>query len=266
MDVAQVLDDLISEQEVLDSIVSGLDDSSWQLATPSPGWTVADQIGHLAYFDQAAALAITDPDRFMELANDFLVSAGSGGLKAADDWTLASYRAMAPTRLLESWRRGRHLLAEAGSTLSNDTRIAWYGPSMGARSFLTARLMEVWAHGQDVVDAVGIGRRPTDRLRHIAQLGFITRDWTYANRSLDPPDEPVRVRLRGPSGDEWSFGPDTATEWVEGSAEEFCLVVTQRRHLDDTRLRTSPLAREWLLIAQAYAGPATDGPEAGTRV
>ena len=59
--------------------------------------------------------------------------------------------------------------------------------------------------------------------------------------------------------------PDDATELVKGSAEDFCLVVTQRRHLDDTTLDATPLAREWLLIAQAFAGPATDGPAPGTR-
>ena len=31
----------------------------------------------------------------------------------------------------------------------------WYGPSMSARSFVTARLMETWAHGMDVADALG---------------------------------------------------------------------------------------------------------------
>ncbi|MDH3517972.1 MAG: maleylpyruvate isomerase family mycothiol-dependent enzyme, partial [Acidimicrobiia bacterium] len=131
--------------------------------------------------------------------------------------------------------------------------------------FLTARIMEAWAHGQDVVDAVGAHRPATDRLHHIAQLGFITRGWSYTNRGLQPPDEPVRLTLNSPSGAKWHFGPESATEFAEGSAEEFCLVVTQRRHLDDTDLLATPLAREWLLISQAYAGPATEGPDPGTR-
>jgi len=45
---------------------------------------------------------------------------------------------------------------------------------------------------------------------------------------------------------------------VEGSALDFCLVVTQRRHLDDTKLDvTGDHAREWLQIAQAFAGEPT---------
>lgn len=265
MDISQVRHDLIAEQDALDAIVSVLDPEQWRMPTPSPGWTVADQIGHLAYFDDAAAVAITDPDGFIRLANEFLVAAGGGGLEAADDWTLAPFRAMTPEDLLDAWRANRRRLADASSALANETRVAWYGPSMSSRSFLTARIMEAWAHGQDVVDAVGAHRPATDRLHHIAQLGFITRGWSYTNRGLQPPDEPVRLTLNSPSGAKWHFGPESATEFAEGSAEEFCLVVTQRRHLDDTDLLATPLAREWLLISQAYAGPATEGPDPGTR-
>ena len=81
--------------------------------------------------------------------------------------------------LLASWRQGRKNLALAAQTLSDEDRVIWYGPSMGSKSFLTARLMEVWAHGQDILDTLNIERASTDRLRHIAQLGFITRKWAY---------------------------------------------------------------------------------------
>jgi uncharacterized protein (TIGR03084 family) len=138
---------------------------------------------------------------------------------------------------------------------------------MSKRSFLTARLMEAWAHGQDVVEAAGAERPPTDRLRHVAQLGVITRGWSYKNRGLEPPDGQVRVELAAPSGDVWTWGDAdgsiTGDDLVSGPAEDFCLVVTQRRHVDDTRLAVrGPLAREWMECAQAFAGPATTGPAA----
>jgi len=132
---------------------------------------------------------------------------------------------------------------------------------MGAKSFLTARLMECWAHGQDVADAVAIERTPTDRVRHIAQLGFITRGWSYVNRGMEVPTGDVRVELTGPSGAVWRFGPGGATDVVTGPALDFCLVVTQRRHVDDTALHvTGEVARDWLEKAQAFAGGPTDGP------
>ena len=124
--------------------------------------------------------------------------------------------------------------------------------------------MEAWAHGQDVVDTV-VGHRPaTGRLRHIAQLGVITRQWSYINRRLDAPEDDVRVELDGPARARWAWGAEGADNLVRGPAEDFCLVVTQRRHITDTALElTGETARDWMHRAQAFAGPPTDGPQPG---
>jgi uncharacterized protein (TIGR03084 family) len=259
-DVHEVAADLRAEQEALDAIVAGLSEEQWRLATPSTGWTVADQIGHLTYFDGTAATAIEDPAAFKASVAELWGTRDGGD-------ALTLHRHLSPPDLLATWRATRGRLAEAATTLDDGTRVEWYGPSMGAKSFLTARLMECWAHGQDVVDAVGARRPASDRLRHIAQLGVITRRWSYVNRGLEVPAGDVRVSLTGPSGAVWVYGPDDATDRVTGPVEDFCLVVTQRRHLDDTALdATGPLARDWLTKAQAFAGPPTDGPAPGTRV
>ena len=260
MDVTGIRADLVAEQDALDDVVAGLEPEQWAAPTPSPGWTVADQIAHLTYFDGTAALAIRDPDAFNASLGE-LVTLLEAGDDAMDDHTLGWARALSPADLLERWRAGRADLAEAAATLADDDRVPWYGPSMGAKSFLTARLMECWAHGQDVVDAVHAERPATERLAHIARLGFITRGWTYVNRGEEPPDTPVRVVLQAPAGDEWTFGSDDAAESVTGSALDFCLVVTQRRNVDDTDLVvTGEAARDWMRKAQAFAGPPTDGP------
>jgi uncharacterized protein (TIGR03084 family) len=260
MDVTEVRADLLAEQEALDRLVSALDDADFALPTPSPRWSVADQLGHLTYFDGTATLAITDPAAFRatleNMAATFADDPGAG-----DDMTLGEYRKLEPAELVEAWRTNRAGLAAASAGLGNDDRVEWYGPSMGSKSFLTARLMEVWAHGRDIADAVGVEPEPTDRLRHIAQLGFITRGWSYVNRGLEPPQTPVRVELTAPSGATWTFGPDDAVEVVRGPAADFCLVVTQRRNLDDTVLEVvGEAARDWMGKAQAFAGGPTDGP------
>jgi uncharacterized protein (TIGR03084 family) len=253
--------DLAEEQDALDAVVAPLDASAWATPTPSPGWTVADQIGHLTYFDGTAVTAIVDPDEFARSTEELLRSLGS-----ADAEKRTLFRDIAPTELHEQWRANRRRLAEVGATLEDGQRIPWYGPSMSAKSFLTARLMECWAHGQDVVDAVDGDRPATDRLRHIAQLGVITRGWTYANRKETMPETEVRVELGSPSGDVWTWGPDDATDAVRGPALDFCLVVTQRRHVDDTSLLvTGAAARDWMEKAQVFAGGATSGPPKGGR-
>lgn len=253
-DVREVAADLHAEQQALDAVVADLSEDQWGLSTPSVGWTVADQIGHLTYFDGAAATAVTDPDAFKASIHDLIASPDAGAaLTLGRGQTLAA--------MLTAWRSNRERLAGVAATLTDDMRIAWYGPSMGAKSFLTARLMECWAHGQDIVDTVHADRPPSDRVRHIARLGFITRGWSYLNRGMEVPAGEVRVELTGPSGAVWRLGPDDAADVVTGPAVDFCLVVTQRRHVDDTALEvTGAVARDWMERAQAFAGGPTDGP------
>ncbi|SOC49355.1 TIGR03084 family protein [Blastococcus aggregatus] len=255
-DVAAVAADLAAEHEALDAVLAGLTDEQWATPTPSPGWTVADQVGHLTYFDGAAVLALTDEAAF----------AASIGPLLEDMDGVTLHRHLAPTELLAAWRANRSRLLDVVRQVDPEGRAPWYGPSMSVRSFLTARLMETWAHGQDVVDAVGTTREPTDRLRHICQIGFITRKWTYANRREELPAADVRLELVAPSGEVWRWGPDDAAQSVRGPALDFCLVVTQRRHVDDTALQThGAAARDWMEKAQAFAGGATDGPPPGGR-
>jgi uncharacterized protein (TIGR03084 family) len=266
MDVRGIAGQLAEEHDALDAVVAGLTSDQWKAPTASPRWTVAHQIAHLAYFDRTAAVAIADPDHFVPMFEE-LWAAAAGGDDGVDRFTLGWAVALPPAELLGEWRARRAELLEAARGLDDDARVPWYGPSMGGRSFLTARLMETWAHGQDVVDAVGAERPATDRLEHVARLGVITRGWTYANRGEEMPPATIRVELAAPSGRTLTWGPDDADETVRGSLEDFCLVVTQRRHPDDTALvATGPAARDWLEKSQAFAGPPTDGPEPGNPV
>ena len=261
MDVSDVLADLLAEQQALDDVVAELAPEQFALPTPSPRWTVADQLGHLTYFDGTAVLAITDPDGFAQALHR-LLEAAAGGDEGVDAFVLGRYRTLDPDELVDAWRANRRELAEAAASLAEGQRVPWYGPPMSAKSFLTARLMETWAHGQDIVDTVGAARPATDRLRHIARLGHLTRGWSYLNRGQEPPGGDVAVVLTSPTGETWSFGSDGGDgNRIEGSAEDFCLVVTQRRNVADTELVVQgERAEDWMVVAQAFAGPATDGP------
>jgi uncharacterized protein (TIGR03084 family) len=250
--------DLVDEHDALDDIVASLDDEQWQLATPSAGWCVADQIGHLTYFDASAATALLDPDVFLESVQQLIAGATNGDVDAI---TLESFRKLSSQDQLTAWRHAGNDLAIAAASLRAETRVPWYGPSMSATSFLGARIMETWAHGRDIVDALGAQQPATDRLRHVARLGFLTRKWSYQVRGEDVPSSTLRLELLSPSGETWLWGPEDADDVVRGSAEEFCLVVTQRRHVDDTALTTSEAGYHWLVRAQAFAGTATYGPQ-----
>ncbi|OON72340.1 TIGR03084 family metal-binding protein [Streptomyces tsukubensis] len=248
---ASPLDDLLAESDELDALVVDLSEEQWRLATPAPRWTVAHQIAHLAWTDTAALSAVEEPDAFTARVAEAAAAWETFVDEAADEGALRP-----PAELLAQWRSGRDRLGQALRDAPTGVRFPWFGPPMSVASMATARLMETWAHGQDVADALGVIRAPTDRLRHIARLGLRTRDFAHAVHGMQPPAEEFRVELTLPSGTDWAFGPEGATQRVTGPALDFCLLVTQRAHRADLALRVyGPDADRWLDIAQAFAGP-----------
>ncbi len=260
-DLSALVDDLVAESAALDAVLARLQPSQWSLPTPADGWTVSDQVSHLAFFDEATLQSLIDPEQFRHEA-EVLTSGGPG----FPDRIAAQHRGRPGADLLNWFREARAALVAAYRTVDPGCRLPWYGPEMSPTSSVTARLMESWAHGQDVVDALEVERTPTARLRHIAHLGIRAAPYSYAVNHLPPPEAPIRIELSAPAGDEWNWGPPDAPDRVTGDALDFCLVVTQRRHRDDTRLVvTGPAAPQWIAIAQAFAGPAGPGrsPQAG---
>jgi uncharacterized protein (TIGR03084 family) len=258
----QICEDLRTEHNELDAVVANLSEEQWMLMTPSPTWNIKNQIRHLAYFDDRAALAASDPAAFGKHIEE-VMSDISKFVKMLDEVG----RDMPIKELMGWWRRERNKMLEAYEGMNPKDRLPWYGPPMSALSHATARLMETWAHGQDVFDALRLKRANSDRLRHIAHLGVTTFGWSYRNRGLQVPQTPVRVELIAPSGALWTWGPENASDKISGPAEGFCLVVAQRRHVDDTDLKVvGETARDWMLKAQCFAGPATAGPPPGERV
>jgi uncharacterized protein (TIGR03084 family) len=257
IDMAALCDDLAAEHAALDALVAGLDEAGWARPTPAEGWAIRDQISHLAYSDVAAYLAAVDPEAF---ARD--TAAVSRGERQQRQ--LAAGRAMSGPYLLHWWRLARGAALEAFRRLDPRTRLPWFGPPMSAASFATARLQETWAHGQDVADALGIVREPSERLRHVAHLGVITRGFSFTNQGQPAPADDVRVELLSPAGARWTWGGADAANRIAGPAHDFCLVVTRRRHVADTGLDVrGAVALEWMGRAQAFAGPPGPGRAAG---
>jgi uncharacterized protein (TIGR03084 family) len=255
-----VLTDLRAESEDLDHRVAALPTEAWKIETPAPGWTIAHQIAHLAWTDEVALLSTVDPERFIAVLSD--AAADPGGFVEA---TTQAGAEQSPGELLVRWRAGRAALAVALAEVPDGTRLPWFGTQMTATSMVTGRLMETWAHGQDVADALGVTREPTARLKHIARLAVRTRDWAFGVRGMTPPADEFRVELGAPDGlDVWTWGPADATNRVAGPALDFCLLATQRRHRGDLAIvATGEDAAVWLDIAQAFAGPPGQGRTQG---
>ena len=254
-EAGNVLADLAAEGDALDAVVAELPSEAWATPTPAEGWTVAHQIGHLAWTDDVAVIAATDPDAFGKVMEQAL--ADPEGLVDAGAVEMAT---LDPRELLARWREGRARLVPALAAVTAGSKLPWFGPPMSATSMATARLMETWAHGQDVVDALGVDRPATARLRNVAHIGVRARGFAYMINDLALPDSEPRVELTGPDGELWTWGPEDADQRVSGPALDFCLLVTRRRHRDDLAVAAvGGDADQWLDIAQAFAGPPGQG-------
>ncbi|MFI6099775.1 TIGR03084 family metal-binding protein [Lentzea sp. NPDC051213] len=242
--ITELLADLDAESRELDELVAGAGD--WSLPTPAEGWTIGHQIGHLMWTDRAAVLAMTDPEAFQAqpLTGDVV------------DRTAAE-AAVLPD-LLELWRDSRKAVQEHLRQASG--KIVWFGPPMSPASMATARLMETWAHGQDVADALGVERVPTKRIRHVCHIGVRTIGFAFLLNGLAVPDTEIRVELTGPDGEVWTWGPEGAEERITGPALDFAFLVTQRRNRKELAIEaTGDTAERWVPIAQAFAGPPGGG-------
>ncbi len=254
-----LVDELVSaldaESESLDALVAPLTPDQWATPTPAAGWTVAHQIGHLLWTDRTSLVAVTDADAFAELLKHAWTDPTGFVDAAAEEEARRD-----PAELLADWRRTRGRLAGALAAVPEGAKLPWFGPPMSAPSMASARLMETWAHGLDVADALGVERAEDDRIRNVAHLGVRTRNFAYAVNELPVPESEFRFEVTAPSGAVWTWGPEDAVDVVRAAAFDFCALVTQRRHLDDLDIELiGDDARQWASIAQAFAGPPGGG-------
>jgi uncharacterized protein (TIGR03084 family) len=250
---------LAADGDDIDRLVAGRDPGDWARPTPAAGWTVAHQIAHLAATFRMAALAASDPDRFSAMAAGL-----SGDFDENVRRAMAPFLAEPPDVLFARWRAERANAVGALARVPEGQLVPWLVNPLPGPILARAGMMEMFGHGQDIADALGVQRPHTDRIRHIVGFAVRTRDFGYLARGLTPPEAEFRFELTGPSGDVWCFGPDDATERVSGPAVDFCLLVTRRRHPGDLAIVTEgPVAAQWLNIAQAYRGPAGSGRAKG---
>lgn len=254
----EVYNDLVAEGDALDSLVAGLDDAGWATPTPAPGWTIGNQIAHLAFIAHLAKQSAVDPEAFeIEAAPSRVDFQGSVDAK------LAEYMNDSREGILQRWRTNREEGAR-GLAAMEGQMVPWLQNPLPASVLATAGIMELFGHGQDVADALRVKRERTDRIVHLTYFGLLVRAFGYMARGEEPPTEDVRLELVAPSGAEWVFGSEDAKEYVTGSAWDFCLLILRRRHRDDLDLTAHGAeASHWLDIAQAYRGPAGEGRRPG---
>jgi uncharacterized protein (TIGR03084 family) len=259
MNPTSVILDLVAAGDEVDRMVADLDPSQWTLPTPAPGWTIAHQIAHLSATFRLAGLAASSPERFAaitaRLSDDF---------NANVDNAMAEFLVDPPQILLTRWRAERGRAEQALAAVPPDRIVPWLVRPLPVAVLAAAGLMELFGHGQDIADTLGVSREHTDRIRHLVGFAVRTWDFGYQARGLTTPDVDFRFEITAPSGTVLAFGPADSTQRITGPAVDFCLLVTRRRHRDDLSLTaTGDEADRWLDLAQAYRGPAGAGRRPG---
>ncbi len=222
-DDTALLDDLATEQRTLQEDLRAIDADDWFRPTPARGWDVRDTVSHLADTDEVVMDTCRDGDRSLNVWGARLASS-----EDVTYWGVLRGRRLPGYEVLGWWEktstRERAVLAD----LDPMTRVQW-GLGMRPRSLITARLMEVWAHGLDVRTALGLPIIDTDRLRHVVWLGYRALPYAFSRSERERPPGELRIELESPSGgDSWVFGPEDAPNRITGPASQFCRVFVQR--------------------------------------
>jgi len=256
--------DFRAECDELYAVLVAAPAAAWHMPTQFKGWTFDDILGHLNFSDHAAAVAARSRDEVHALFRDVHAARAAGTSFA--DYTRRWLQGCSGPALLARWREQYEQLATTFAKFAPEQRLGWAGPDMSARSFMSARQMETWAHGQAIYDVLGLERVEHDRLRNIAVMGVNTFGWSFKVHQRAVPAEQPYVRLTGPSGATWEWNDANASSRIEGGAVDFCRVVTQTRNVRDTTLIViGDSAWQWMEIAQCFAGPPEVPPAPGTR-
>jgi uncharacterized protein (TIGR03084 family) len=253
--------DFADESAALAALLAPLTDADFETPTLFKGWTITDILRHLHVWNIAADLSLSDEAGFAAFIKDMAAGIRGGRLP---DFEAAYLGGLAGHALLDAWATQFRAMTPYFAAADPKARVKWVGPEMSVISSITARLMETWAHGQAVYDVLGVERVDCDRIGNIVRLGVNTYGWTWKNRGMEPPGAMPRLRLAAPSGAIWKYGE--GDDLIEGSATEFCQVVTQCRNIADTTLSVyGAIAQQWMAAAQCFAGPPQDPPLPGAR-
>ena len=257
----QQAEDFRTESRALHALLVDVDPARFSEPTQFKDWTINHVLQHLHVWNMMADLSLTNEEAFSARLAEIMSE--TGGMRVFENKYL---KGMAGQKLLETWQKYFELTSDHFAGTDPKQRLKWAGPDMSARSSITARLMETWAHGQEVYDHFGMERVDTDRIRNIAHLGVNTFGWTYMTRGREAPDEKPYVKLTAPSGAIWEWNSPSETNLIFGSATDFCQVVTQVRNIADTHLTAlGETAAEWMSMAQCFAGPPETPPPPGAR-
>lgn len=254
--------DFLEESNILFNLLKGLSENEFENKTLFKQWTINDILVHLHFWNMSANSSINQPDQFDIMMKQFFSAIQTGKLRPYENGVIKQRGHV----LLNIWYELSKKLAKDFASIDPKLRVKWAGPEMSARTCISARQMEVWAHGQAIFDLLGKDRSESDRIKNVVVLGINAFGWSHQVHGLDTPKNMPFLRLKSPSGEIWEFGDFNYSNIIEGAAVEFSQVVAQTRNIADTSLKViGKEAKIWMENAQCFAGPPENPPEPGKR-
>jgi uncharacterized protein (TIGR03084 family) len=241
-----IFDDLAAEEELLETVLSGLPEQAWRSASSADGWTVADVVLHLAQTEEAVLVAAAgDPP-----SPDW--RSRTGGVDEVMDAMVRAER-VTPEEIFRRWRTARRLALTALRQAEPQRAVPWVAASLKPRTLATTRLAEHWAHALDITGPLGIDYPDSMRLRHVAWLGHSTLPYAFALAGQQPHD--LYCELTAPDNTIWRFGPPDADSSITGPAGAFCRLGARRLTPEESGLvAAGPHGPAALLVLRNYAG------------
>lgn len=241
-----IFDDLAAEEELLETVLSGLSEQAWRSASGADGWTVADVVLHLTQTEEAVLTAVAGdtPSPDWRLRTD--------GVDQVMDAMVRAERAT-PAEVFRRWRTARRLALTALRQAEPQHPVPWVASSLKPRTLATTRLAEHWAHALDITGPLGIDYPDSRRLRHVAWLGHSTLPYAFALAGQQPHD--LYCELTAPDDTVWRYGPPDADSSITGPAGAFCRVGARRLAPEESGLVAhGPHGLAALRVLRNYAG------------
>ena len=263
----EIIKDIREEVAELNSLLINLSTEQWATKTTFKDWTPEIVVSHLCYFDLMTIYSINEAEKF-STEGKYIMQVFSTKYNSLDRAIAIKERLNTKSyeELRTLWLSSNDQMCSVFETVNPKLRCQWFGPDMGAKMFMTARYMETWSHGQEIYDLLKKKRHYTDSIKNIADIGVKTFEWTFKNRQLNVPNEKPFISLTSPSGVQWQWNNSNNKNEIIGRASDFCHVVTQNRNVADTKLKIQgDIAKQWMSIAQCFAGEPESPPEVGMR-
>ncbi len=249
--MTEVVLDLVAEQAQVDTLVADLTEEQWLAPAATCEWTFKDELLHIAAFDWAAI-------RLMAGGAENVLVLADATFGHDEVHHVTRFQHLSGAEVLAHWREIRTRLDCAFLDKDPKERVPWApGLPMSAKSLVSARLMELWAHSVDLYDALGLEPVVKERIAHTLFLSWQARPNAYRINGAELPGTPVRLELTMPSGALWAKGEPDAADVIRGTAADWALVAVRRRRWQDTALEVvGDEARRYATFVQAFAGQA----------